>query len=193
MNNQTIGEIDTPLELPDWLSAGDLPLPSTTLSVANAKSNRELIYIKFANAFEGILDRVASGYSLKKALEEDFRQFEAGMFIQWMKKTGDLYSRYVSAKEMRSELWVSDLIDIADADDSMEDVQRSRLKIDTRKWIIASDNRKTYGDTKTIDIGGQISILGALAAANSRTIDLIDDITDVGDNRLSYDGDSHGK
>ena len=179
MNNQTIGEIDTPLELPDWLSAGDLPLPPTPLSIANAKSNRELIYMKFTNAFEGILDKVASGYSLKKALDEDFRQFEAGMFIQWMKKTGDLYSRYVSAKEMRSELWVSDLIDIADADDSMEDVQRSRLKIDTRKWIIASDNRKTYGDTKTIDIGGQISILGALAAAQSRTIDLIDDITDV--------------
>ena len=175
MNNQTIGEIDTPLELPDWLSAGDPPpLPPTPLSIANAKSNRELIYMKFENAFEGVLDKIASGYSLKKALDEDFRQFEAGMFIQWMKKTGDKYSRYVSAKEMRSELWVADLIDIADANDSMEDVQRSRLKIDTRKWIIASDNRKVYGDTKVIDIGGQISILGALAAANSRTIELLD-------------------
>jgi hypothetical protein len=70
------------------------------------------------------------------------------------------------------------MIQIADANDSLEDVNRSKLRIDTRKWLMGADNRKQYGEVKTIDVGGQISILSALAAADSRVIDLAD-IEDV--------------
>jgi hypothetical protein len=36
---------------------------------------------------------------------------------------------------------------------------------------MASDNRKTYGDTKQIDFGGTISITAALEQARTRVIE----------------------
>jgi hypothetical protein len=70
-----------------------------------------------------------------------------------------------------------EIIEIADADDSLEDVNRSKLKIDTRKWLMGAHNRKKYGATTSIEMTGGISITGALAAAQARIIDV--DVTDV--------------
>ena len=39
---------------------------------------------------------------------------------------------------------------------------------------MGTDNRKQYGEVKTIDVGGQISIIGALSAADSRVIEMAD-------------------
>ena len=66
---------------------------------------------------------------------------------------------------------VGEILQIADAEDSIEDVQRSRLKIDTRKWLMSAWNRKRYGETKTLEMAGSISITNALAAARERMIE----------------------
>ena len=79
---------------------------------------------------------------------------------------------------MRTEFMAGEIIEIADADDTLEDVNRSKLKIDTRKWLMGAHNKKKYGATTNIEMTGGISILGALAAANARVIDM-DDVTDV--------------
>jgi hypothetical protein len=83
--------------------------------------------------------------------------------------------RYKEAKELRTEWWAGRVIEIAEGDD-LEDVQRSKLKIDTYKWLMGADNRKTYGDTKQVEINQSISVLSALEAAQARiTLDMVDD------------------
>jgi hypothetical protein len=81
------------------------------------------------------------------------------------------HERFKEAQENRSEFIAGEILQIADAEDSIEDVQRSRLKIDTRKWLMSAWNRKRYGETKTLEMAGSISITNALAAARERMIE----------------------
>ena len=65
------------------------------------------------------------------------------------------------------------MIDISDGVDqegnaSPEDTARSKLRIDTIKFLITADNRADYGDRTSVDVSGSISIVGALEAASSR-------------------------
>ena len=163
--------------LPDWLTAPPIVTPPLTL--AQQKVKAELVQTQFESMFIRVLEEMASGKTLTQVLSDDFRGFKAGAFLKWVKRDPDRHSLYKEAKELRTEHWAGEVIEIADADDSMEDVQRSRLRIDTRKWLMGSDNRKVYGETKTIDVGGSISIIGALEAANNRVVELsdIDDVT----------------
>ena len=50
----------------------------------------------------------------------------------------------------------------------MEDVQRSKLRIDSRQFLIKTWNRKRYGDVKTLEVNQNISITAALEQANQR-------------------------
>ncbi|MGL4756418.1 MAG: hypothetical protein ACRCXB_29030, partial [Aeromonadaceae bacterium] len=76
----------------------------------------------------------------------------------------------------------SEILEIADGIDSIDansndTVNRDKLRIDTRKWIMGAHNKKRYGEIKQVDLGGIISITEALAQANTRLIEC--DVTDV--------------
>lgn len=51
---------------------------------------------------------------------------------------------YAEARQQQIETWVDETVEIAH--DSDEDPQRSRLKIDTRKWIASKIASRVYGD-----------------------------------------------
>jgi hypothetical protein len=63
--------------------------------------------------------------------------------------------RYARATEMRAELMANELLEIADKKSKSKDdnikVQRDRLRVDSRKWLLAKLHPKKYGDK--IDIG----------------------------------------
>lgn len=57
---------------------------------------------------------------------------------------------------MSAEAMEEDLVRIADglrADgtQSMDDVQRSTLMVNTRKWLMQANNRQRYGDVKKVE------------------------------------------
>ena len=176
--DQSVGATVTtaPNSLPDWLTTPPAEAPSRTAEQERVRS--QLVQTQFESMFINVLEEMASGKTLTQVLNDDFRGFKAGAFLKWVKRDPERHSLYKEAKELRTEHWAGEVIEIADADDSMEDVQRSRLRIDTRKWLMGSDNRKVYGETKTIDVGGSISIIGALEAANNRVVEL-SDVEDV--------------
>ena len=91
--------------------------------------------------------------------------------------------RYKEAKELRTEWWAGRIVEIAEADDALEDVARSKLKIDTYKWLMGADNRKTYGESKQIEVSTSISITAALEQARSRVaaLPVVEEISDVDD------------
>lgn len=157
------------LGLPSWLE----PAPAKP-----SPEGRQLALTQYEFIFMRVIDSIAHGQSLSQILRDDQRYIDYNDFYRWIKRDPQRNQLFTEAQEMRTEFMAGEIIEIADADDSLEDVQRSRLKIDTRKWLMGAHNRKKYGETKTVELGGGISITGALAAAQARIIDLAD-VTDV--------------
>ena len=77
---------------------------------------------------------------------------------------------------MRTEFIAAEILEIADGVDAIDPtsndtVNRDKLRIDTRKWLMGAHNKKRYGETKQIELGGTISITEALAQAQARVIE----------------------
>ncbi len=87
----------------------------------------------------------------------------------WLDKYPEFRERYDSARLRQMESWADEIIEIADSKESdffcdehgntkpnFEHIQRSRLRIDTRKFLMAKIAAKIYGDKPdtSIQIGG---------------------------------------
>ena len=97
--------------------------------------------------------------------------------MRWVKRDPIRHERFKEAQEMRTEFMAGELLEIADGVDSMdpsasETVNRDKLRIDTRKWLMGAHNRKRYGESKQIEMTGTVSITEALAQAQGRVIDI---------------------
>ena len=168
-NSQSVGADGT--LLPDWLDPAP-PKPSP--------EGKALVLVQYEQVFMRAIDSIAHGKSLSQVLRDDQRDIDYNDFYRWIKKDPTRKSLFDEAQELRTEFMAGEIIEIADADDSLEDVNRSKLKIDTRKWLMGAHNKKKYGATTSIEMTGGISITGALAAAQARVIDAeVIDITDL--------------
>ena len=148
--------------------------------------SRELLDATFEAMFERVLTEITRGRTLKSVVAEDLRDIDYDAFWRWVKRDSRRHDRYKEAKELRTEWWAGRIIEIAEADDALEDVARSKLKIDTYKWLMGADNRKTYGESKQIELSTSISITAALEQARSRVaaLPVVEEITDVDDPAL---------
>ena len=99
------------------------------------------------------------------------RPDEYGRILSWIHKDPDREKEYYKAREIGTDVLVDEMLDIADAVDSIEDVARSQLKISTRKWVASSFNRARYGDTKQVDTTVTLDISKAMEEAQNRLID----------------------
>jgi hypothetical protein len=147
------------IELPSWMTQAP-PAPAT--------SKKELQEKQFEIFFETILDKISRGINLKEVLRDDQRDFDYTQLLRWIHKDPMRKSRYYEAQEIGSEMIAAEILEIADAVDSVEDVQRSKLRIDSRQFLIKTWNRKRYGDVKTLEVNQNISITAALEQANQR-------------------------
>jgi hypothetical protein len=98
-----------------------------------------------------ICGRLAAGESLKHITDE------AGMpsrptVYRWIRDHESFRNNYVQATEDRADHIFDDMFDIADTGNP-EDVQRAKLRVDTRKWALSKMIPKKYGD-KTAIVGG---------------------------------------
>ena len=170
-------------QLPDWLNPELLEEPKPSLE------RKQLAITQYETVFPRLMNMVSSGYTLNRAIRELPIEVDSGAFLRWMRKDPAKYEIYKEAKEIRTETWAGRMIDHAEGE-SMEDVQRSRLIIDTYKWLMSADNRRTYGDTKSIEVNGNISITAALQQAQARLVESVIDaelIDEPQDRRLLSD------
>ena len=92
-------------------------------------------------------------------------------FYRYLNKNPEEMPRYAHAKELQADVIFDSMCDIADESqqDTYEDefgnvktnneiVQRSKLRVETRKWILAKSRPTKYGDK--IEHGGAIELLG---------------------------------
>jgi hypothetical protein len=113
-----------------------------------------------------ICRRIASGETLK-AICSDPKMPCRPVVSDWvLRDTDGFASLYARAKEQRAEVWADDLVEISDdgsrdyvdGEDGErryvdhEHITRSRLRVDTRKWLMSKILPKQYGDRTTTEL-----------------------------------------
>jgi len=115
-----------------------------------------------------ILDRIATGTSLAKAC----RQVGNSIGTIWPMLAKSYWEEYQAAVMRRAALWAEELVELADdtsqdhnADGkgNMAAVARSRLQVDTRKWLLSKLIPRQYGDSMALTAadGGPLQITWA--------------------------------
>jgi len=143
-----------PTSMPDWLSADptlSFPVYPTT------PEDRLLQESVFTSLLELVLDEVVEGKSAKSFVERDPRAIKFGRFMSWVMRDIERRRRYEEAQEIGAEVVVEEMKDIADGTDAPpnsvpEDIQRSTLRVNVRKWQAQVHNRKRYGDIKQLAV-----------------------------------------
>jgi hypothetical protein len=165
------------LPLPDWLTERQPNSPTKPDSPLASSEQKALLFTQYELFFPRILESLYEGATLKNAIRALPVEVAPGAFMAWLKKDARRAELYKEAKELRTEAWEGKILEHAtgmdeDGDVLPEDIARSRLIVDTYKWLMGADNRKQYGDTKTIEMSTTISITTALAQAHGRIIDV---------------------
>ena len=171
-----------PSKVPDWLD-GIPPVPKMS------KERKALMFVEFDLVFPRVLDMMCAGSTLANALRSLPIEIDKGAFAAWLYKDSTRKQRYSEAKEIRSEAWTGEMLRHALGEDEDGvavacDLDRSKFIVDTYKFFVSRENRKVYGDTKTIEMNTTISITAAMADARQRVIDVsvVDDDIDLMDN-----------
>ena len=113
---------------------------------------------------DAMLLDIESGLSVFKAAKKN--NTSAVSFYQWIESDKDLINRYTRAREKRADAMFEEIQEIAD--DPRQDaivtdkgivmntefVQRSKLRIDARKWMLAKMQPTKYGDKIDVTSGG---------------------------------------
>lgn len=168
--------------LPDWLSGAPVERVRRSDVLPVNPEGKARLFAEFEMVFPRILEMMAGGYTMKRAVRELPIEIDSGALMRWLKKNPKYNELYKEAKELRTEAWADEIIRHAegkdeDGNETLADTARSRLIVDTYWKLMGADNRKQYGDTKTIEVNQNISITAALAQAQGRVIEaqLIED------------------
>lgn len=119
-----------------------------------------------------IMSRVAMGYSIRKTLAPDHLP-SIETHYRWLREKPEYYEHYTRAKEDQVDALAEDLLDIADdnSQDFIEDdyqggrtpgyqfnsehVQRAKLRIETRRWLMSKMKPRKYGDKLDVTSDGK--------------------------------------
>lgn len=108
--------------------------------------------------FKKVLSLIEAGSSLRSACKQkDTPSISA--FLEWCDKDDEKARRYARATITRAEVIFEDILNIADENykDTYVDgegiartdhdvIQRSKLRVDARKWVLAKMHPTKYGD-----------------------------------------------
>lgn len=114
-----------------------------------------------------IIDLIEEGGSIRSILK---RPDTVGTktFYKWLEASEELQERYKNATKKRADNIFEEMLEIADkqsADMELNDrgehvinhnvINRSRLQIDTRKWMLGKLNPTKYGDKLDVTSAGE--------------------------------------
>lgn len=100
---------------------------------------------------DNICAQLAEGISLRTICNADDMPDKSSVF-RWLRIHDEFLDQYARAKENSADALLEDMLHIAD--DTNEEVQRSRLRVDVRKWAASKLKPKKYGDKVSQEISG---------------------------------------
>lgn len=117
--------------------------------------------------FLDIIQQIELGRSLKNILDDDTYPISRATFYNWLNENPERIELYKRATEIRADNIFDDMLELADdgtkdyyydvngnRQQSMVAVNRSRLQLDTRKWVLGRMNPKKYSEKLDITSGG---------------------------------------
>jgi hypothetical protein len=137
-----------------------------------------------AALFTAICDRISRGESLRSVCRDPEMPHKSTV-LRWLHEMPDLRDQYVRARDDLMEYWASDILEIADdgtldtipglnkyGDEVMvpnhANVQRDRLRIDSRKWLLSKLAARTYGDRLDVEVSGEVQHRVDITALSAR-------------------------
>lgn len=114
-----------------------------------------------------ICERLSLGESLRSICRDEEMPSQS-MVFRWLSSDQAFREQYAHAREVQADSWADDIVEIADdsTGDTIKDPEtgnerfnseyaaRSRLRVDTRKWLMARMAPKKYGDKITQEVTG---------------------------------------
>lgn len=116
-----------------------------------------------------ICEELALGYSMRTVCKKEGMPAMSSVF-KWLRENKEFSEQYEKAKQESTDAMAEDLLDIADdgTNDWMERetengsytvlnteaISRSRLRVDTRKWLMSKMKPKKYGEKLDLTTGG---------------------------------------
>jgi hypothetical protein len=117
-----------------------------------------------------VCEKIAQGYSMRTVCAPNDMPSISTLF-KWIREKPEFSQQYARATEERTEAMAEDILDIADdgSNDLMtiqkgdnsyeienkEVTNRSRLRVDTRKWLMAKMKPKKYGEKLDLTSDGK--------------------------------------
>lgn len=118
---------------------------------------------------EDICEQLAEGRSLRAICAQEGMPGKSTV-MRWIEDIAEFRDQYARARERQAEHYLDEIIAIAD--DAAQDlaevegrevvnhevIQRSRLRVDTRKWAMSKLAPKKYGDRLDLNHSGDIGL-----------------------------------
>lgn len=115
--------------------------------------------------FKKIVREIEKGSSLRSALKAN-APLSSSTFADWLNNDDDKAKRYARATVIRAEAIFEDILNIADENhkdvyidaEGLERtdhdvIQRAKLRVDARKWVLAKMHPTKYGDKLDVTSG----------------------------------------
>ena len=122
-----------------------------------------------ADNAERICLLIAQGYTLRQ-IAKQLEFSHAARITDWVRDDAEFAAQYARAKEVQADHMADEILEISDeaTNDWMdregirvpdhEHLQRSRLRVDTRKWLMSKMLPKKYGDKLDVAHGGSLTV-----------------------------------
>ena len=118
--------------------------------------------------------RVSQGEALRRVCDDDHMP-SADTIYRWLADSQPFRDAYARARVAQMQGWADDVIEIADDTTGdwidrvrpdgttervvdPETVQRSKLRMDARKWLMAKLAPHVYGDKVAVEVAGSVKV-----------------------------------
>ena len=147
-------------------------------SVAKPRKNAKRTPEQKAQQIEQILALMHGGFSLTRACKTV--NITPAAFLQWAEKDQELDKQYARAREACIEKMAEEVLEISDEEVPVDAygkvdsgaIQKQRLRVDTRKWLLSKLAPKKYGEKVQQEItgadGGPIKVSDATSMTDDQ-------------------------
>lgn len=117
-----------------------------------------------------ICDRISKGESLRSVLRSE-NMPSLSNFFAWIDSNKEFQNQYARATELRADTIFEDILSISDSTENdvieLPDgkevvnhnvINRDRLRVDARKWMLSKMMPKKYGDALKVEHDGSLEI-----------------------------------
>jgi hypothetical protein len=126
-----------------------MPKAKKAQPAAVEKRGRPTSYTK--ELADRILARIAAGDSLRKICKPKTMPAESTVRLWATEDRNGFSAQYTRAREAQMDALAEDILEIADGEG---DVNRARLRVDTRKWLMSKIAPKRFGEKRSHELSG---------------------------------------